>query len=208
MIWIRAQGENSLTIPNGISGSSGEACQSQSYTLGDFSPSSQPEACAVAHPSVPPQIVCGPDSQTNQPTLGPSLSTEPKPHIKAAAVALKTWAWWEDGGRVLKRPLKAERMVFLQKNLLVNCQNKQQHCSPGRRGPGPLVNGHCVCPATDTCVFVGERRPGHDINTVQASLCADTIAGPPATVGNQHKISLRRFSLNPTPMHCLWKQGY
>lgn len=50
----------------------------------------------------------------------------------------------------------------------------------GHRCPGPLLNSHCVCPATDTCAFVGKK--GRAVTSAQykcSSVRVPAQARPP-----------------------------
>ena len=51
-------------------------------------------------------------------------------------------------------------VTFPPKTLLLNCSEQITTLFAGPGRPVPLVNGHCVCPATDTWAFVEERSPG------------------------------------------------
>ena len=93
---------------------------------------------------------------------------------------------------------------FLQKTLPLNCLEQITTLFAGPERPVPPVNGHCVCPATDTWAFVEERSPGgRDIDAAQASLCADTLRGSSPRWEPNTRSLREGLPLNPTPMHCL-----
>lgn len=56
-----------------------------------------------------------------------------------------------------------------------------------------MLNGHCVCPATDTCAFVQERRPGAGTSTQHKRPSVRTPRVGPGRGGNQPQVPREGF---------------
>ena len=86
-------------------------------------------------------------------------------------------------------------VTFPPKTLLLNCSEQITTLFAGPGRPVPLVNGHCVCPATDTWAFVEERSPGGVTSTQHKRPSVQTPREGPRRGGNPTPDPLEKGSL-------------